>query len=72
MTEHHHTPGMTWVTVTDENGVDFHALTNGAEDADGRISAWVFTDKASGFGDDVGRVNFKTGLQKLDSGKYGA
>jgi len=37
-----------------------------------RICAWVFTDKASGFGDDVGRVNYKENLQKLDDGKYGA
>lgn len=63
---------MKWITVTDENGVDFHALTDGVEGEHGRISAWVFTDKTSGFGDDVGRVNFKENLQKLDSGKYGA
>lgn len=72
MTEHHHTAPMTFVTVTDENGVDFHALTNGVEDENGRIAAWVFTDKHSGFQDDVGVLNYKTGLQKLDSGKYGA
>lgn len=73
MSTHHHTTApMTFVTVTDENGVDFHALTNGVEDAHGRISAWVFTDKTSGFGDDVGNLNYKTGLQKLPDGKYGA
>ncbi len=63
---------MTWVTVTDENDVDFHALTTGVTDKNGRIAAWVFTDKKSGFGDDVGRVNYKENLQLLESGKYGA
>lgn len=63
---------MHWVTVTDENGVDFHALSDKCENENKRISAWVFTDKASGFGDDVGRVNYKENLQKLDDGKYGA
>jgi len=63
---------MSWVCVTDENGVDFHALSDMKENENGRINAWVFTDRASGFGDDVGRVNFKENLQKLDDGKYGA
>ncbi len=62
---------MNWVTATDENGNDFHALTDGIEDADGKAVVWVFTDKTSGFGDDVGRVNMKH-LKKLPNGKYGA
>jgi len=61
-----------WVEVTDENGVVFDALTNGKKNENDRISAWVFTDKASGFNDNVGSVNFKENLQKLDSGQYGA
>lgn len=62
---------MKFVTATDENGVDFHALTDGTEDANGKAAVWVFTDKPSGFGDDVGRVNLHR-LKKLDDGKYGA
>lgn len=62
---------MHWVTATDENGVDFHALSDCVEDADGRHTVWVFTDKDSGFKDDVGRVNMKS-LKKLEDGKYGA
>ena len=62
---------MEWVTATDENGVDFEALTTGVTDAEGRAVVWVFTDKASGFGDDVGRVNMKS-LKPLGDGKWGA
>lgn len=63
---------MHWITVTDENGVDFHALSPNPEAEGHGVDAWVFTDRASGFGDDPGRVNFKHGLQKLPDGKYGA
>ena len=64
---------MHFVTATDENGVDFDALTNSEaeKDADGRQNVWVFTDKKSGFGDDPGRVNLHQ-LKQLPDGKYGA
>lgn len=64
---------MHFVTATDENGVDFDALTNNSaeKDSDGRQPVWVFTDKESGFGDDVGRVNLHQ-LKQLNNGKYGA
>ena len=58
------------VTVTDENGVDFHAITWAPEGAD-RAECWVFTDKKSGFEDNVGTVNMKD-LKHLGNGKYGA
>lgn len=62
------------IPVTDGNGVDFHAITFDADPGeDGHVVAWVFTDKTSGFGDDVGVVNMKR-LKKLGdgSGQYGA
>lgn len=62
---------MEWVTATDENGVDFEALTTGVEDENGKAAVWIFTDKRSGFGDDLGRVNLHR-LKKLPDGKYGA
>jgi len=62
---------MHWITVTDENGNDFHALTADPEGA-AHASCWVFTDKESGFQDDVGRVNYKKDLKRLPDGKYGA
>lgn len=62
---------MKWVTATDENGNDFEALTTGVEDENGKANVWVFTDKASGFGDDIGRINLHE-LKKLPDGKYGA
>lgn len=62
------------ITVTDENGVDFHAITFDAQpEVDGHVTAWVFTDKPSGFGDDVGRLNMKSvKLLGNGSGQYGA
>jgi hypothetical protein len=71
MEGHHHEP-MVWCTVTDENGVDFNAQSADYDNAEGPYSAWVYTDKASGFQDDVGRLNYKTGLKKLEDGKLGA
>lgn len=64
---------MHFVTATDENGVDFDALTNNnaEKDAGGHQPVWVFVDKTSGFGDDVGRLTLHK-LKQLDSGKYGA
>lgn len=64
---------MHFVKATDENGVDFDALTNNEseKDADGRQPVWVFTDKESGFGDDVGKVNLHQ-LKQLPDGKFGA
>ena len=62
---------LAWITVTDENGVEFDALSKDAGKEDG-VAAWVFTDKASGFKDDVGKVNYKTDLKKLPDGNYGA
>lgn len=61
---------MKWIIVTDENGVDFNALTD-FQSGDDNVTAWVFTDKESGFHDDVGRVNMKTGLKRLPDGKFG-
>jgi hypothetical protein len=40
---------LTWVTVTDGNGVDFHALTATPEKEEG-VTAFVFVDKKSGLG----------------------
>lgn len=61
---------MKWVIVTDANGVDFHALTpDSGEHLD---VAWVYTDKESGFKDDVGMVNMKRNLKQRSDGKYGA
>lgn len=62
---------MNHVIATDENGVDFNALSDEVTDADGKAVVWIFTDKASGFGDDVGRVNMHR-LKQLPDGKYGA
>lgn len=64
---------MIFVKATDENGVEFDALTNNnaEKDSDDRQPVWVFTDKTSGFGDDVGRVNLHQ-LKQLPDGKYGA
>lgn len=64
---------MHFVKATDENGVDFDALTNNEyeKDSEGRQNVWVFTDKKSGFGDDVGRLNLHQ-LKEISPGKYGA
>lgn len=64
---------MIFVKATDENGVEFDALTNNnaEKDSDELQPVWVFTDKTSGFGDDVGRVNLHQ-LKLLPSGQYGA
>lgn len=64
----------TWVTVTDENGVDFPGLIFGPEpEVDGHVRVWVFPDRESGFGFDVGAVASRE-LKRLGdgSGKYGA
>ena len=64
---------MNWVKATDENGVEFDALTNNnaEKDAGGHQPVWVFTDKKSGFGDDVGRVNLHQ-LKEISPGTFGA
>lgn len=63
---------MMWVTATDENGVDLHALTdNNAVPVDEKVPVWIYTDKVSGFGDTVGQINLHQ-LKRLPSGKYGA
>ena len=64
--------GMKWCCVTDANGVDFHALSADYHNAEGPYSAWVFTDKASGFNDNVGALNYKSGLKKQADGKLAA
>lgn len=70
-----HGHGPKWVTATDENGVDFHALLDegSSHEANGEtyFDVWVFTNKASGFQDTVGLVNLKK-LKHLGGGKYGA
>lgn len=77
----HHNPlealmGKHWITVTDANGVDFDALTSGPVSADvgSELEGWVFFDKPSGFGNDVGEIALKS-LKRLGDphvGKYGA
>lgn len=66
---------MTWVVATDENGVDFPALKdeNSGENHDGEtyFAVWIFNDKKSGFGDNVGQVSMHR-LKHLGDGKYGA
>lgn len=58
---------MSFVTVTDENGNDFHALyDNNKED-----EAWVLFNKKSGFGNAVGEIKLVTGLKRLPDGKLG-
>ena len=62
---------MNFVKATDENGINFDALTNNnTRRTDGRQNVWVFTDKASGFGDDVGRLNLHQ-LKEISPGVYG-
>ncbi len=60
---------MHWIIVTDANGNDFHALTASQEDT---VDAFVFFDKESGFGNNVGSVDFHKNLKRRSDGKYGA
>jgi hypothetical protein len=62
------------ITVTDGNGVDYHADTFDADPGvDGHVYAWVYVDKPSGFGFDVGTVvGVKVKELGDSSGKYGA
>lgn len=59
---------MKWITVTDANGNDFHALTPDA-DAE-KAEAWVFFDKTSGFGNNVGSIDLHRNLVRREDGKY--
>lgn len=62
------------IVVTDANGVDYNAETWDADPGvDGHVYAWVYVDKPSGFGFDVGTVvGVKVKHLGDGSGKYGA
>lgn len=66
---------MKWVTVTDENGITLHGQSDevavSGTGTEQRFNVWVFTDKASGFGDTVGQINLHQ-LKRLGDGSYGA
>lgn len=63
---------MKWITVTDGNGNDFPALSPNPDGDDGHVKAWVFFDKESGFGNNVGSVDLHKNLKSYPEGKFGA
>jgi hypothetical protein len=69
---------MHFCTATDENGNDFHALTDNCHkdgsaitDNEEKRPVWVFFDTTSGFGNNVGSFDMHM-LKKLPDGKFGA
>lgn len=61
--------GLQSVVVDDANGVLLHGLTDHQCNDAGEAKVWVFADKASGFGIDVGQVQLHD-LKKNEQGHY--
>lgn len=69
---------MHFCTVTDENGNDFHGLTDNCHkdgspitDSETKRPVWAFIDGDNGFGATVGEVKMLH-LKRLSDGKFGA